>query len=347
MHVLVTGSAGLIGAQAVRFYCMQKAIVTGIDNDLRRIFFGEKASTMPVAKALQRTLPTYRHLTIDIRDGKSMEQVFSQNSFDLIIHAAAQPSHEWAIRDPLTDFDINAVSTLQVLELTKRFSPQAVFVFLSTNKVYGDRPNTLPLKELESRYDLPEDHPQYHGIDEQMPIDQCMHSLFGTSKVSADILVQEYARYIGLRTGVFRCGCLTGSVHAGTEMHGFLSHLTKSVVHGKPYTIIGYKGKQVRDNLHAEDVVAAIDAFRKAPRSGEVYNLGGGRERSVSVKEALEIAARITGKKAVTTMADVPRKGDHQWYISSTKKFEKHYPGWRPKWSVERMIGEIASETAK
>lgn len=343
MNILVTGSAGLIGSAVARFYCERNATVIGIDNDLRRAFFGHGATTTPIADELIARYPNYRHSAVDIRDKNALMAMFRAQQFDLIVHAAAQPSHEWAAGNPLTDFAINAAATVHLLELTRLHSPEAVFVFLSTNKVYGDRPNKLPLREQQTRWDLSRDHPCYDGLVEDMSVDACTHSIFGGSKLSGDIMSQEYGRYFGLRTVVFRCGCITGGSHAGSALHGFLSHLVRCVVHGKPYSIIGYGGKQVRDNLHADDVAAAIEEFRLRPSPASVYNMGGGRSRSVSVLEALELAATVTGNIPVLgDMIAEPRKGDHLWYITSTASFERDYPAWRPTYTLDDMIYEIA-----
>lgn len=341
-QVLVTGAAGLIGSAIVRFYSERDAVVTGIDNDLRGTLLGVSASTASVVTMLRKTYPDYRHLTLDVRDAPAMERLLQNEPFDLIVHAAGQPSHEWAASNPLEDFSINATGTLQLLEWTRQYQPQAVFVLLSTNKVYGDTPNALPLVEHATRWDLPSDHPQYDGIDEAMSIDQSMHSIFGASKLSADILTQEYGRYFGVKTAVLRCSCITGGMQTGTMMHGFLSHLVRSVVHGKTYAIIGHGGKQVRDNLHADDIASAVDAFHSNPRPGAVYNMGGGRSRSVSVLEALERTAAITDRTPVTHIEKTPRKGDHLWYITSTAAFQQEYPSWKPTLTLDAMIEDIA-----
>jgi len=340
--VLITGSAGLIGSEAVKFYAKKGMEVHGIDNDLRSYFFGKEASTQWNADALTKEYKNYHHHAIDIRNLDDIEPSFKKHHFDLIIHTAAQPSHDWAAKEPLTDFGVNAVGTLNLLELTRLHAPEAVFIFTSTNKVYGDLPNLLPLEETETRWELPMSHKWYDGIDETMSIDQCLHSVFGASKVAADIMVQEYGRYFGLSTGVFRGGCLTGPAHSGAKLHGFLSYLIKCIAMGDTYSLLGYKGKQVRDNIHSHDVLTAFDAFAANPRAGEVYNIGGGRFANVSILEAIEKIENILGVQAKTTYEETPRMGDHQWYISSMAKFQSHFPAWKQEYDIDRTIEEIA-----
>ncbi len=340
--VLITGSAGLIGSEAVRFYAGKGMDVHGVDNDMRSYFFGKEASTAWNADTLKAAFKNYHHHSLDIRKSEDLEPLFKKHRFDLVIHTAAQPSHDWAAKEPLTDFGVNAVGTLNMLELTRLHAPEAVFIFTSTNKVYGDLPNFLPLQELPTRWELPKDHKWYDGIDETMSVDQCLHSVFGASKVAADVMVQEYGRYFGLKAGVFRGGCLTGPSHSGAKLHGFLSYLIKCIAKGDTYSLIGYKGKQVRDNIHSHDVLTAFDAFAAAPRAGEVYNLGGGRFANVSILEAIEKTEKILGKKAKTVYEPTPRIGDHQWYVSSMAKFRSHYPAWKQEYDVERTIEEIA-----
>lgn len=339
--VLITGSAGLIGSEAVRFFCEKNFYVCGIDNDMRSVFFGEDASTGWNNKLLLDVYKNYRHFGIDIRDNGKVEKLFMENRFELIIHAAAQPSHDWAANDPVTDFTVNANGTLVLLENFRKYCPEAVFIFTSTNKVYGDRPNSLPFVELEKRYELPESHRYHKGIDESMSIDFCKHSLFGASKVSADILVQEYGKYFGLRTVSFRGGCLTGPFHSGTRLHGFLSYLMICCVTGKTYTIYGYKGKQVRDNIHSYDLVNAFYHFYLNPRGGEVYNIGGSRFANVSVLEAIELCEKISEKKLNVEYSNENRTGDHIWWISDVSKFRKDYPGWDFKYGMEDTIAGI------
>lgn len=323
MRCLITGSLGLVGSEAVRYYLNENAEVFGIDNDMRKHFFGPSAS---VAKNMIHD-GNYRHLGTDF---SKSDALFREVKFDLIVHCAAQPSHDWAAKNPMMDFGINAYGTLQLLELTRTYSPEAVFVYLSTNKVYGDWPNHLPVVEQETRYEHEKD------FDETMPIDQCMHSLFGVSKLAGDLLVQEYARYFGMKTVCFRCGCITGARQAGAELHGFLSYMVKCKRDKIPYKVYGYKGKQVRDQIHANDLVKAIDQFYRNPRPGEVYNMGGGRHANISVLEALNWL-KIKDWKYV----EEPRKGDHIWYISDLKKFKSHYPGWKPEYTMWSIMDNL------
>lgn len=338
---LITGSAGLIGSEAVRHYCKRDYDVVGVDNNMRRYFFGAEASTEWSRDQLERQFLNYHHHALDIRDQGAMEELFRLYKFSLIIHTAAQPSHDWAAREPLTDFGVNAQGTLILLEMARQYCPDAVFIFTSTNKVYGDRPNTLPLEEQELRWELPKSHPCFAGIDESMSIDSALHSVFGASKVAADVLVQEYGRYFGLKTGVFRGGCLTGPMHAGAKLHGFLSYLVRCIVRNEPYTIYGYKGKQVRDNIHAADVISAFDAFVAAPRSGEVYNIGGTRFSNTSMLEAIAHTEKLTGKKARVTLSESNRTGDHIWYISNMQKFKNHFPSWAQSFDGKAILEEI------
>jgi CDP-paratose 2-epimerase len=344
--ILVTGSAGLIGSEAVRFFCRKGYAVVGIDNDMRASFFGEEASTDWNLQQLEEEYPTYSHWSLDIRDNDSVSKIFQEYGSDikLIVHAAAQPSHDWAARDPFTDFTVNANGTLVMLENARRFTPNAVFIFTSTNKVYGDSPNFLPFTELETRWDLEPSHPYYHGIDESMSIDKTMHSLFGASKVSADVLVQEYGKYFGMKTACFRGGCLTGPSHSGTQLHGFLSYLMKCALTGHPYTIFGYKGKQVRDNIHSFDFVNAIFQYFKAPRVGETYNMGGGRYSNCSLQEAVVMCEAIVGKPMKVIYSDEHRNGDHIWWISNLEKFQRHYPEWHISYTVRDILSDIFQE---
>jgi CDP-paratose 2-epimerase len=344
---LVTGSTGLIGQEAVRRLAAEGHSVVGVDNDLRAYFFGQEASTAWARTRLTEELgDRYSHVTADVRDLDVLETVFVERGADIkvIVHAAAQPSHDWAAREPITDFSVNALGTMHMLELTRKHCPEAAFLFLSTNKVYGDTPNRLPLVEQDRRFEVDPHHTySAHGIDESMSIDHSLHSIFGASKVSADVMVQEYGRYFGMNTACFRGGCLTGPGHSGAELHGFLNYLVKCVLIGREYRIFGYKGKQVRDNIHSADLVEAIIRFARAPRQGEVYNMGGGRTSNCSLAEALEIAEKVTGKKAVSTYLDDNRSGDHIWWISDTRKFEAHYPGWKVTRNCEAIIQEIAA----
>ena len=340
---VITGSAGLIGSESVRYFSGQGLKIVGIDNDMRKYFFGAEASTAWNKKVLLKEVKNYTHQNLDIRDFKSLEKVFRKYTTDirLIIHAAAQPSHDWAAREPLTDFGVNANGTLNLLELTRRHCPKAIFIFTSTNKVYGDLPNALPLIERSTRWELPRGHPFFNGIDETMSIDRSTHSLFGASKAAADILAQEYGRYFKMKTVSFRGGCLTGPNHSGAVLHGFLAYLMKCAVTGEQYTIFGYKGKQVRDNIHSFDLITAFDAFYRNPRCGEVYNIGGGRENSCSVLEAITLCEEIAGKKMRRQYSSQNRVGDHIWYISSLEKFRSHYPGWRQKYNLEDTLRQI------
>jgi CDP-paratose 2-epimerase len=342
--VLITGSAGLIGSEAVQFFCELGFDVVGIDNDMRQFFFGSEASTQRSRLALQNRFPKrYCHIDADIRDQATIEQLFRKydRRIELVVHTAAQPSHDWAARDPLTDFTVNANGTLVLLEATRQFCPEAVFIFTSTNKVYGDRPNTLPLTEQEMRWEVDPSHPYYIGIDETMSVDASKHSLFGASKVAADILVQEYGRYFGLKTVCFRGGCLTGPNHSGTLLHGFLAYLMKCVCIEKPYTVYGYKGKQVRDNIHSYDLVTAFYNFYLSPRSGEVYNLGGSRYSHCSMLEAIALCEEIADKKLNWTYTEANRIGDHIWYVSDTRKFQSHFPKWRQQYNLRQLLEDI------
>ena len=341
---LVTGSGGLIGSEASRHFLARGLEVVGIDNDLRRRFFGDEASTQWQTDALASAHPErFRPAAVDIRDREALEAIFRRYGKDisLVVHCAAQPSHDWAAREPLTDFGVNALGTLHLLEGVRNHCPDAVFLFTSTNKVYGDRPNALPLVELDTRWEIEPGHPYQEGIPETMSIDQCLHSLFGASKVAADVLVQEYGRYFGLRTGVFRGGCLTGENHSGTQLHGFLSYLMRCTATGTPYTVMGYRGKQVRDNIHSADLVAALDAFFEAPRAGEVYNLGGGRDSHCSMLEAISLCQEIAGRELDFELRNENRVGDHIWYVSDLTKFKSHYPGWAPRHDVESILTRI------
>lgn len=339
--VLVTGSAGLIGSEAVRFYCRKGFRVIGIDNNARRYFFGATASTDWNRRLLEKSFRNYLHLRVDIRNRARVAAVFREHAIDLVIHAAAQPSHDWAAREPLTDFTINALGTHVLLETCRLHRPEAVFIFTSTNKVYGDNPNHLPLRELKTRFEIDRRHPYHRGIDEMMSLDHCTHSIFGVSKAAADLMVQEYGRYFGMRTGVFRGGCLTGPAHSPAQLHGFLAYLVQAIVRGLPYTIIGYRGKQVRDNIHSADVVRAFHHFFKRPRGGEVYNIGGGRHSNVSVLEAVDKVEALTGRRARIRHSRRHRVGDHMWYISDMARFQSHYPSWHYTYDGDRILEEL------
>lgn len=342
---IVTGSAGLIGSEAVRFFAEKGYQIVGIDNDMRSQFFGQEASTEWNRRKLEREIPAYTHYDADIRDEKRMDEVFRNygKDIEIIIHTAAQPSHDWAAREPITDFTVNANGTLVLLEMTRQHCPEATFIYTSTNKVYGDAPNRLPLVELETRWEL-EASCQYaeHGIDENFTIDQSKHSLFGASKVAADVLVQEYGLYFGMNTVSFRGGCLTGPGHSGTELHGFLAYLVKCTLTGNPYSIFGYKGKQVRDNIHSYDLVNMFWHFHQNPRQGEVYNAGGSRHSNCSMLEAIRMSEEVVGKKLQWQYQETNRIGDHIWYVSDVRKFQEHYPQWRYQYNLTDIISQIA-----
>jgi len=342
--VVITGSAGLIGSEASAYFADLGLDVVGIDNDMRKTFFGEEASTSWNRARLEEQLgPQYRHMSLDIRNTEDIDRLFRNFGRDvkLIVHAAAQPSHDWAASAPLIDFHVNAVGTLNLLEATRKYAPDAVFIFTSTNKVYGDLPNRLPLLERELRFEIDPAHRYAAGISEEMSIDQSLHSVFGASKVAADVLVQEYGRYFDLRTACFRGGCLTGPNHAGAQLHGFLSYLMKCAMTGTPYTVYGYKGKQVRDNIHSADLVAAFGQFFAQPRVGEVYNIGGGRFSNCSVLEAITMCSELSGQELNWTYSDRNRSGDHIWWISDISKFQYHYPAWTLRYDVRRILEEI------
>jgi|LakMenEpi03Aug12_release.lakeMendotaPanAssembly.Ray.scaffolds.fasta_scaffold352795_2 CDP-paratose 2-epimerase len=342
--VVITGSAGLIGSEAARYFAAQGMHVVGIDNDLRSVFFGPEASTHWQQSALSRDLgSSYAHEVIDIRDVGAIQRVFSHygREIKLVIHTAAQPSHDWAARDPQMDFSVNATGTLNLLEATRQSCSDAVFIFTSTNKVYGDTPNRLPLVEQPLRWELSADHAWQAGIPESMSIDQTLHSLFGASKVAADILVQEYGRYFGLRTATFRGGCLTGPNHSGTQLHGFLAYLMKCTVAGLPYKVFGYQGKQVRDNIHSLDLIRAFDEFFRAPRCGEVYNIGGSRFSNCSMLEAIEYCQEISGRELDWEYVETNRTGDHIWYVSDVSKFQSHFPEWKLSYNIPAILREI------
>jgi CDP-paratose 2-epimerase len=340
---LITGSGGLIGSESVSFFADKFDLIIGIDNDMRAYFFGDNASTDWNVQRLREQFSNYNHYNVDIRNYKDLENIYQEYTKDisLVVHTAAQPSHDWAAREPLTDFTVNATGTLNLLELTRLYSPEAVFIFTSTNKVYGDNPNFLPLIEKELRWEIDETHTYFEGIDENMSIDHCKHSLFGASKVAADVLVQEYGKYFGMRTGIFRGGCLTGPNHSGAQLHGFLSYLMKCAVNKDHYTIFGYKGKQVRDNIHSHDLVNMFWHFYNDPKSGEVYNAGGSRYSNCSMLEAIQICEKITGNELSYSYTDSNRIGDHIWYISDVSKFKLHYPSWNFTYGIEETLDEI------
>ena len=343
---LITGAAGLVGSESVRYFALKDFTIVGIDNDMRQYFFGENASTDWNRHRLEEDIPSYTHYETDIRDEQAMASIFKEYGADieLIIHAAAQPSHDWAAREPFVDFSVNANGTLVLLEMTRRHCPGAVFIFTSTNKVYGDTPNRLPLIEEEFRWEIDPSHPYSAGINESMSIDQTKHSLFGASKVAADVVVQEYGRYFDMKTACFRGGCLTGPSHSGAELHGFLAYLMKCTLENEPYTIFGYKGKQVRDNLHSQDLAGAFWHFFQHPRVAEVYNMGGGRYSHCSMLEGIRLCEDITGKKLNWAYTDDHRRGDHIWYISDLSKFESHYPDWRVTFDLKGILTDSGSQ---
>jgi CDP-paratose 2-epimerase len=347
---IITGAAGLIGSESVAFFSKKFDLIIGIDNNLRQYFFGAEASTEWNKNRIQGEYKNYKHKNIDIRHYGSLEKLFKTYGSDikLIIHTAAQPSHDWAAKEPLTDFTVNANGTLNMLELTRLYCEKAVFIFTSTNKVYGDNPNFLPLVETDLRWEIDEKHAYFkEGIDENMSIDHTKHSLFGASKVAADVLVQEYGRYFGMHTGVFRGGCLTGPNHSGAQLHGFLSYLMKCTIIGSHYTIFGYKGKQVRDNIHAFDLVNMFWHFYQNPCSGEVYNAGGGRFANCSMLEAIGVCEKIVGKKLSYSYSETNRIGDHIWYVSDVSKFKAHYPTWHWTYDIDNTLTEMYQNFTK
>jgi CDP-paratose 2-epimerase len=337
--ILITGSSGLIGSEAVEYFDRQGHRIVGVDNNMRATFFGPPGDTLWNLERLKSVTRQFTPFPLDIRDREAVMSLFRDHHFDLIVHCAAQPSHDKAAEIALLDFEVNALGTVNLLEATRRYSRDATFVFMSTNKVYGDAPNEKPLRETETRYDY-SDPADSDGINETCRIDRTMHSLFGASKVAADIYAQEYGRYFGMAVGIFRGGSLTGPAHSGVELHGFLSYLLKVALSGKQYTVFGYKGKQVRDNLHSFDMVRAIEEFAHNPRAGEVYNLGGGRPNSVSMLEAISRIESLTGRKINWTYSEQARKGDHVCYISDVTKLKSHYPAW----SVSRGLDSILEE---
>ena len=340
MKIIVTGSSGLIGSEVVAYFDALGWEVHGIDNNMRADFFGSQGDTRWNLQRLEKTCRNFTHYELDIRNRADVLKCIEELHPDVVVHCAAQPSHDLAAKRPFDDFDVNALGTMNLLEAVRRYVPDAVFVFMSTNKVYGDAPNELPLNELETRweYTQPED---FNGIREDMRIDQSKHSIFGASKVAADIMVQEYGRYFGMNTCCLRGGCLTGPNHCGVELHGFLSYLVKVNIEGGVYNIFGYKGKQVRDNIHSYDVARFIEEFIKNPRSGEVYNLGGGRSNSCSILEAFELTESVTGKKMIYEYIDKNREGDHICYISDLSKIKRHYPDWEITKSLADIFEEI------
>jgi CDP-paratose 2-epimerase len=342
--VIVTGSSGLIGSETAKFFHSQGFDVVGIDNDMRAYFFGQDASTAWNTQQLTGSLARFRHLPTDIRDAPAIDRVFREygKSIALVVHCAAQPSHDWAAREPMTDFSVNATGTLVLLEATRKFCPDAVFILTSTNKVYGDTPNALPLIELDQRWELDPKHAWSEcGIDESMSIDQTKHSVFGASKVAADVMVQEYAQYFGMRAAVFRGGCLTGPAHSGAELHGFLAYLVRCAVSGRPYTIFGYKGKQVRDNIHSTDLVQCFWHFFRAPKPAAVYNIGGSRFSNCSVLEAIDMIAQLSGHQLEYSVSKQARSGDHIWWISDVRRFQNDFPAWAFTFDLRATLREM------
>jgi CDP-paratose 2-epimerase len=346
---IVTGSGGLIGSESAARLVEAGYDVIGVENDTRAVLFGPEASTSHVTERLKRELSEFRTVDLDIRDADGIERVFAEHggAVELIVHTAAQPSHDWAASDPQADFGINANGTLNLLEATRKHCPEATFVFTSTNKVYGDTPNRLPLEGLETRLELPAEHQYFDGIDTTMSIDSTLHSLFGASKAAADLLVQEYGRYFGMPTACFRAGCLTGPNHAGAQLHGFLAYLMKCTVTGDPYTVFGYEGKQVRDNLHSADLVDAFLLFHQAPRAAAVYNIGGGRGNACSMLEAIGLCERVAERELNWQLSDEARVGDHRWWVSDLAEFGDAYGGWRPQRGLEAILREIYEANAE
>ncbi len=346
---LITGSCGLVGSESAYFFSKKGFDILGIDNNARKFFFGKDGDISWIKKKLKKDLKNYKHANLDIKNYKALSKIFKKNkkNIKVIIHAAAQPSHDWAKNKPFVDFEINASGTLNLLELTRLHCPDVPFIFMSTNKVYGDNPNKLPLIEKKNRWEIKSSHKYKSGIDESMSIDNCTHSFFGVSKSYADLIVQEYGKNVGLKTACFRAGCITGPNHSGAELHGFLSFLVKAALFKKKYTLIGYKGKQVRDNIHSLDLVSCFWEFYKKPRYGEVYNTGGGRFSNCSVIEALNIVENKTKIKIKKKILKQNRVGDHIWYISSMKKFKKHYPNWKQKYSTNSIINELIESFQK
>jgi len=341
---LVTGSAGLIGSEAARRFAGLGLHVVGVDNDMRKVFFGDDSSTAWMASRLEQELgDSYTHATLDIRDRDAMDRMFREygTAIEVVVHTAAQPSHDWAAREPFTDFDVNAVGTLNLIENTRQHCPDATFIFTSTNKVYGDNPNRLPLIEQETRWEIDPEHTYWSGIREDMSIDMTKHSLFGASKVAADVVVQEYGRYFDMKTVCFRGGTLTGPNHSAAELHGFLAYVMRCTMSGIPYRVFGYLGKQVRDAIHSTDLINCFEEVWRAPRVAEVYNIGGGRFSNCSVREAISICEDITGKQLDWTYVDDNRIGDHIWWIGDNGRFEEHYPDWKLEYDVRAILEEM------
>jgi CDP-paratose 2-epimerase len=346
---VITGSGGLIGSESVARFVEAGCDVVGLENDMRSEFFGPEASTRGRTEQLVATYPEFRSLDVDVRDADAVERVFAEHGarIELVVHTAAQPSHDWAASAPHVDFGVNALGTLNLLESTRRHCPDATFIFTSTNKVYGDTPNRLPLIELDKRLELRSDHRWFDGIDTSMSIDKSMHSLFGASKAAADLLVQEYGRYFDIPTVCFRAGCLTGPNHAGARLHGFLSYLMRCTIAGDRYTVYGYDGLQVRDNIHSADLVSAFEAFHAAPRAAAVYNIGGGRLSNCSMLEAIELCEEIAGRELDWTLSDDARMGDHRWWISDLDEFRRDYPAWELRYGLRDIVREIHDQNVE
>jgi CDP-paratose 2-epimerase len=346
---IITGSGGLIGSEGVGHFVEQGYDVVGLENDMRARFFGSEASTSHVTERLLKAHPNFHSENADIRDREAVDRIFREHAgkIDLVIHTAAQPSHDWAASEPQTDFSVNANGTLNLLEAARTHAPEATFIFCSTNKVYGDTPNSLPLEERELRLELPESHRYHRGIDTSMSIDSSTHSLFGVSKAAADLLVQEYGHYFEMPTVCFRGGCLTGPQHAGTKLHGFLAYLMKCTATGTPYTVFGYDGKQVRDNIHSADLIAAFEAFHRAPRPAAVYNIGGGRFSNCSMLEAIGVCEQITGHELSWKVGEEPRIGDHRWWISDLAPFQADYPDWELRHGIEAILREMYEQNVE
>ncbi len=346
---LITGSCGLVGSESSIFFAQKGFKILGIDNNTRKFFFGKDGDISWIKNRLKKNLKNYSHYHLDIRNYNALKKIFQKHkkNIKVIIHAAAQPSHDWAKNKPFIDFDINAKGTLNLLELTRIYCPKSPFIFMSTNKVYGDNPNFLPLIEKKTRWEISKSHKFSSGIDETMSIDNCTHSFFGASKSYADLIVQEYGKNVGLMTSCFRAGCITGPNHSGAELHGFLSYLVKACLYKKKYNLIGYKGKQVRDNIHSHDLVSCFWEYYKKPRKGEVYNTGGGRFSNCSIIEALNLVQKITGIKINKKILKQNRVGDHIWYVSSMRKFRKHYPKWKQLYSTKKIINELINNFKK
>ncbi len=341
--VIITGSTGLVGSETVNFFSDKGFDVVGIDNNLRKFFFGNDGSTSWIKNKLLKRNKKFKNHNLDIRNRSGIEKIFKKykKNISLVVHCAAQPSHDYGKNFPEIDFSVNATGTLNLLEATKKYCPNSPFIFMSTNKVYGDNPNKLNIVETKNRWELSSSDKYYNGIKENFSIDNCTHSFFGVSKTYADLIVQEYGKNVGLKTVSFRAGCITGPNHSGAKLHGFLSYLVKASLIKKQYTLIGYKGKQVRDNIHSSDLVNCFWEFYKKPKKGEVYNIGGGRYSNCSIIEALDIVEQMTNISVKRVSIKKPRVGDHIWYISNLTKFKKDYPGWKQKYNTRKILEEI------